>query len=179
MEVKMICNKCGKELDIYDKMEDFKLHKPKIGYGSKYDCDELRLNLCCDCMDAFIDSCAVSPIIEHEYDYSQIPLPIDITTENVDEECVNKYGTFRSNIIPWYDDTDTHICVPAEVFEIDTYLNKISQNLSKLLSGIARTASDCSKTPEERIIDIQKHIGNFAEPLVITSYTKTGEKNEV
>lgn len=62
------CNKCGKQLDIYDKQEDFSL-ETRVGYGSKYDGRVLNLDLCCSCMDELIDSCLISPIEDEEYTY--------------------------------------------------------------------------------------------------------------
>lgn len=58
-----MCNKCGKPFDIFDRQEDFSIYR-HIGYGSKYDGDKLELDICCNCMDKFIDSCKISPIIE-------------------------------------------------------------------------------------------------------------------
>lgn len=65
MARKIICNKCGKEFDIYDVQEDFTIHSQMIGYGSKYDGSSLQLDLCCECMDELIDSCKISPIEEN------------------------------------------------------------------------------------------------------------------
>ena len=55
------CNKCGKEFDIWDMQEDFSMQR-NLGYGTKYDGDDLFLSLCCDCMEELIDSCKISPI---------------------------------------------------------------------------------------------------------------------
>jgi len=55
------CNMCGKKLDEFDLNQHFYLNKI-VGYGSKYDGEEIRLRLCSDCMDDLIDSCAVSPV---------------------------------------------------------------------------------------------------------------------
>lgn len=60
-----VCNKCGKNLDIFDEQENFTLTR-KLGYGTKYDGEELRINLCCGCMESLIDSCTVSPIVDNE-----------------------------------------------------------------------------------------------------------------
>ena len=58
-----ICNKCGKEFDIWDKQHHFHIYR-EFGYGTKFDGDELQLNLCCSCMEEIIDSCTISPIKE-------------------------------------------------------------------------------------------------------------------
>lgn len=58
-----ICNKCGKELDYWDKQEDFSIRKV-FGYGTKFDGGKLNLHLCCDCIEKLIDECAVSPVSE-------------------------------------------------------------------------------------------------------------------
>lgn len=58
----MRCNKCGKEMDIWDRQEKFSIHDI-CGYGTKYDSSEIQLNLCCDCMEELIDTCVVSPVI--------------------------------------------------------------------------------------------------------------------
>lgn len=60
--MKMRCNKCGKEMDIWDRQENFYIHGI-CGYGTKYDGSEIQLNLCCDCMEELIDTCIVSPVI--------------------------------------------------------------------------------------------------------------------
>lgn len=62
----IVCNKCGKELDFWDIQEGYTI-ETRIGYGSKHDCCELSLHLCCECMDELIDSCEVSPIVD-EYE---------------------------------------------------------------------------------------------------------------
>jgi len=60
--VKMRCNKCGKEMDIWDRQENFSINGI-CGYGTKYDGSKIQLNLCCDCMEELIDTCVVSPVI--------------------------------------------------------------------------------------------------------------------
>ena len=64
------CNKCGRALDIWDVQEDLTIHKEKLGYGTKYDGDTLRLQFCCDCMEWLIDQCAIDPITECDSDAS-------------------------------------------------------------------------------------------------------------
>lgn len=59
----IICNKCGKELDIWDKQEEFSLHK-NLGYGTAYDGMRLELDLCCKCMEELIVSCSENPLID-------------------------------------------------------------------------------------------------------------------
>lgn len=61
---RLICNMCGKELDLWDEQENFSVVNYNIGFGSKYDGCELRLDLCCDCMDKIIDQCKISPVKE-------------------------------------------------------------------------------------------------------------------
>ena len=65
---KNICSICGKEFDIWDKQEGFGLHH-NVGYGSKFDGDQINVNLCCSCFDELMDTyilpkCKVSPIEE-------------------------------------------------------------------------------------------------------------------
>ena len=62
---KVICNKCGKEFDMWDESESNYIHK-KLGYGSRFDGDDLKLHLCCSCLDDIIDSCVVTPIVESD-----------------------------------------------------------------------------------------------------------------
>lgn len=57
------CNMCGKKFDIWDVQENFSITR-RLGYGTKYDGDDLRLNLCCDCMEKLIDACDLSPVTE-------------------------------------------------------------------------------------------------------------------
>ncbi len=59
----IVCNKCGKEFDVWDIQEDFSFVKT-LGYGTKYDGDKLNLHLCCNCMEEIIEECKVSPVID-------------------------------------------------------------------------------------------------------------------
>lgn len=61
---KLVCNKCGKELDVFDLNEnyDFRL---ELGYGTIYDGEKVEIRMCCDCMEEFIDACKVSPIVSN------------------------------------------------------------------------------------------------------------------
>lgn len=61
MEKKQICNKCGRELDMWDRQEDFTIKK-HLGYGTIYDGDRLELKLCCKCLEELVEECKVSPI---------------------------------------------------------------------------------------------------------------------
>lgn len=54
------CSVCGKTMDTYDSKQNFLIHT-KIGYGSKYDGEEIEIRLCSECMDKFIDVCKVKP----------------------------------------------------------------------------------------------------------------------
>lgn len=79
------CNMCGKELDIWDVQEAFSIER-RLGYGTKYDGDKLRLDLCCDCMEKIIDECKISPIvrcpaIRHYSDPSEMPARSDACYE--------------------------------------------------------------------------------------------------
>ena len=62
----IICNKCGKKFDIWDTQENFSVYR-RLGYGTKYDGDDLELDLCCDCMEKLIDECIISPIVENNH----------------------------------------------------------------------------------------------------------------
>lgn len=59
------CNKCGKQLDILDLQQGFHIEN-RLGYGSKYDDDNLELDLCCKCMDELIDSCKIHPTTSND-----------------------------------------------------------------------------------------------------------------
>ena len=48
------CSMCGKELDFFDKQENFHF-KHYFGYGSKHDLEKIDIILCCDCMDLVLD----------------------------------------------------------------------------------------------------------------------------
>ena len=65
MEKKIVCNKCGKTLDLFDIQEDFTIERD-LGYGTIYDGSILRLHLCCDCMDKLISECKVTPVTDGE-----------------------------------------------------------------------------------------------------------------
>lgn len=62
---KTICNLCGKNFDFWDEQGNFSIYT-RIGYGSKYDDEQLKLDLCCECMDKLIDLCVISPVSEHD-----------------------------------------------------------------------------------------------------------------
>lgn len=57
----LTCNKCGRQFGKFDTGFNIACF---MGYGSKYDGEMLDLNMCCDCMDKFIDSCKLSPILQ-------------------------------------------------------------------------------------------------------------------
>lgn len=57
----IVCNKCGKEFDMWDEYEGLSVGR-LLGYGTKYDGEYLRLNLCCKCLESLIDSCKISPL---------------------------------------------------------------------------------------------------------------------
>ncbi len=59
-----ICNCCGKKLGIFDRQQNFNIHKYLIGYGSAHDGYGVHLQLCCDCFDKLVEQCKVNPIIE-------------------------------------------------------------------------------------------------------------------
>lgn len=61
MAKELYCNKCGKKMDMWDTQEDFSLQR-NLGYGSRYDGDNLDLDLCCDCMDKLIEECVIPPV---------------------------------------------------------------------------------------------------------------------
>ncbi len=56
-----VCNLCGKELDLFDRQQQFTIHK-RVQYGSRHDGENVRLNLCCDCFDLLVSNCRVSPV---------------------------------------------------------------------------------------------------------------------
>ena len=58
MAKEITCNKCGKK--------NFSVYR-RLGYGTKYDGDDLELDLCCDCMEKLIDECIISPIVENNH----------------------------------------------------------------------------------------------------------------
>lgn len=62
-ETNCVCNKCGKHMDDFDINMGFSFEKD-MGYGSKYDGEKIKLNLCCECVDNIIDILAISPIIK-------------------------------------------------------------------------------------------------------------------
>lgn len=64
MAKKVYCNKCGKEMDFWDRQEEFSINT-KCGYGTKYDGSTIELELCCDCMEELVDSCKISPVIDN------------------------------------------------------------------------------------------------------------------
>ena len=69
MAKKMYCNKCGKEMDFWDKQEEFSIHT-HCGYGTKFDGSDLELDLCCDCMEELADGCKIPPVADIEKYYT-------------------------------------------------------------------------------------------------------------
>lgn len=65
------CNMCGKVFDEWDYQEDF-CFDYHIGYGSKYDLNRLKLNLCIDCFDKVLDfilqQCKTNPLEEYHFE---------------------------------------------------------------------------------------------------------------
>lgn len=61
MATTIICNKCGKKFDMWDTQEDFSIHR-HCGYGTKYDGSVINLDLCCNCFEELVQSCAISPL---------------------------------------------------------------------------------------------------------------------
>lgn len=55
------CHHCGEVLDEWSYYEDIHIQK-YLGYGSRYDGKELRMQLCCDCLDNYIEECKLSPL---------------------------------------------------------------------------------------------------------------------
>jgi len=58
-----ICNMCGKEFDMCDYIGEYGF-KRYVNFGSKYDGDYISIDLCCGCMDKFIESCKINPVFE-------------------------------------------------------------------------------------------------------------------
>ena len=57
-QTKTFCNKCGKEFDIWDGQEGYKIYCT-AGYGTKYDGMKIELDLCCGCMEELLDGCVL------------------------------------------------------------------------------------------------------------------------
>lgn len=66
LQEKRVCNRCGKEFDIFDLQQDFTIHK-QVQYGSVYDGCYVDYHLCCDCFDRAVQECKVSPIRWSQY----------------------------------------------------------------------------------------------------------------
>lgn len=62
------CNICGSKMDFWDIQEDNTIHN-KLGYGSKYDGEEIEIHFCCECVDKLIDRCAISPLMSQSSNY--------------------------------------------------------------------------------------------------------------
>ena len=61
------CNMCGKKFDYWDFEENCRFDH-RFGFGSKYDCYHLDLNLCCECtskvLDWLLPQCKINPMTE-------------------------------------------------------------------------------------------------------------------
>lgn len=60
---KTICNMCGKEFDHWDHYEGFGFDY-RVGYGSKYEGEEIVCDLCCSCFDKLLEEYLI-PKCEH------------------------------------------------------------------------------------------------------------------
>jgi len=49
-----LCNRCGKEFDVWDDQEDFGIDH-YFGYGSKHDMEHINAHFCCKCFDDILD----------------------------------------------------------------------------------------------------------------------------
>lgn len=65
---KTLCNLCSKEFNEWDEQENFGIHT-RVGYGSRFDGDNIDLDLCCECFDKLmgrlVSECKINPIIEN------------------------------------------------------------------------------------------------------------------
>ena len=59
----MRCNCCGNQLDVFDRSEHYVFER-RLGYGTKYDGELVRIRFCCDCLERLIERCAVPPFAE-------------------------------------------------------------------------------------------------------------------
>lgn len=60
------CNLCGTSFGMIDDIGGIKICT-RLGYGSVYDGREVRMNICCKCVESLIDSCEVSPLVPLAY----------------------------------------------------------------------------------------------------------------
>ena len=67
IEIKRLCNKCGKEVEFYNDFTSSYVY----GYESNRDGSKLKLNLCGSCLDEIttylIENCKINPVKEYEY----------------------------------------------------------------------------------------------------------------
>ena len=63
IETELHCNFCGRQLGIFDIQEPL-LIKNHMGYGSKFDGEVIDIRFCCDCFDAIVEQCEISPVKE-------------------------------------------------------------------------------------------------------------------
>lgn len=61
-----VCNICGKSFDIFDEQGNYSIFNKRMGYGSDNDGACLDLHICCECMDAIISNCTISPLSEED-----------------------------------------------------------------------------------------------------------------
>lgn len=66
MPEEIVCNMCGKPLDIFDRESNFTMVVPKIGYGSRHDGQKCKLQICSKCFDQLVSYCEVSPVYYDE-----------------------------------------------------------------------------------------------------------------
>lgn len=70
VEMKRICNICGREFDAFDRLSGLALRQ-HLGYGSTHDGSNVSLDLCCHCFDELLDTyllpkCEISPLEEED-----------------------------------------------------------------------------------------------------------------
>lgn len=58
----VFCNKCGRRFGKIDNLNGFH-YAGKLGYGSCHDGSEFEIDLCMECIDEFIESCDLDPVV--------------------------------------------------------------------------------------------------------------------
>lgn len=68
---KLSCTMCGKKFDELDIDLSYNILDYFCSYGSKYDGERIRFNLCVDCFDKVLDTiipmCKINPIVEDDW----------------------------------------------------------------------------------------------------------------
>ena len=123
------------------------IFRGQAGYGSKYDDETIELDLCCDCLDWFIDICMISPISE-EVDLNEVLEAFQSDGSyafDTGEATIGK-GSYKATRISY---TDTEGETPVEV----TYYYMLDRKILVTVSSDSDHKKELAKMLASLVFD--------------------------